>query len=228
MNKLLSFVTICVLAIGLLASNSSADVLITGVFDGPLTGGVPKTMELYVTSDGTDLSQWAVGSANNGGGTDGAEFVLTGTANAGDYLYVASEATGFNTYFGFNPNFTSSALLINGDDAMELFFDASGAFSGSETVHDTYGDINTDGTGEPWEYLDGWAYRVDDTGPDGSTFTLANWTLSGKDANDGETSNNTAANPWPIGTYGMNAIPEPGSWVRIGMVGLIGLARRRK
>ena len=49
--------------------------------------------------------------------------------------------------------------------------------------------------------MDGWTYRVDNTGPDGSTFVLANWTFSGPNALDGETSNATAATPWPIGTY---------------------------
>ncbi|MCH2182997.1 MAG: PEP-CTERM sorting domain-containing protein [Mariniblastus sp.] len=228
MKTFLTLATSALLAFGLSTPNVSGDVLITGVFDGPLSGGVPKCMEVYVTADGTDLSQWAVGSANNGGGTDGAEFVLSGTANAGDYLYIASETTGFNTYFGFNPNFTSGALSINGDDAIELFFDASGAFSGSETVHDTFGDINTDGSGEAWDYLDGWVYRVDDTGADGSTFVLNNWTYSGINVNDGETSNDTAANPWPLGTYSMSAIPEPGSTAILALVGLMGLVRRRK
>ena len=63
------------------------------------------------------------------------------------------------------------------------------------------GDVYVDGTGEPWEHLDGWAYRVDETGPDGETFVLANWFFSGPNALDGETSNATAAVPFPIGTY---------------------------
>jgi hypothetical protein len=49
--------------------------------------------------------------------------------------------------------------------------------------------------------VDGWAYRVSATGPDGTTFILGNWFFSGPDALDNETSNATAATPWPIGTY---------------------------
>ena len=64
-----------------------------------------------------------------------------------------------------------------------------------------FGEIDVDGTGQPWEHTDGWAYRVDDTGQDGSTFVLANWTFSGVDALDGETTNAGAATPFPIGTY---------------------------
>ena len=60
------------------------------------------------------------------------------------------------------------------------------------TVVDVFGEIAVDGTGQPWEHLDGWTYRVNDTGADGSTFVLANWTFSGPNALDGETTNATA------------------------------------
>ncbi len=30
----------------------------------------------------------------------------------------------------------------------------------SAVVVETFGDINIDGTGEPWEYLDSWAYKL--------------------------------------------------------------------
>lgn len=179
------------------ASPTKADftsLLITGVIDGPLSGGLPKAVEFYVLNNIADLSIYGFGSANNGGGTDGEEFTFPAdSATAGDFIYVATEAIGFTSFFGFAPNYTSSAASINGDDAIELF--QSGA------VVDVFGDINVDGTGQPWEYLDGWAYRVDGTGPDGTTFTLANWSFSGPNALDGETTNASAATPFPIGTY---------------------------
>ncbi len=170
------------------------DLIITGVLDGPLSGGTPKAIEFYVANDIPDLSLYGFGSANNGGGSDGQEFTFPAVAaTAGDYIYVATETTNFTAFFGFAPDYTSTAAAINGDDAIELFFNG--------TVIDVFGDINTDGTGQPWEYLDGWAYRVSNTGPDGSTFVLSNWTFSGPNALDGETSNATAATPWPLGTY---------------------------
>lgn len=183
------------LVAGLLANPGMAqEIRITGVIDGPLSGGVPKAVEIYVASDIADLSVYGVGSANNGGGSDGEEFTFPAVAaSAGDFIYVASEATGFTSFFGFAPNYTSSAMSINGDDAVELF--ASGV------VVDVFGDINVDGSGEPWEHLDGWAYRSDNTGPDGSIFTLGNWTFSGPNALDGETTNATAAAPFPLGTF---------------------------
>ncbi|MFQ6101122.1 MAG: ExeM/NucH family extracellular endonuclease [Anaerolineae bacterium] len=181
------------------ARADSTSLLITGVIDGPLSGGVPKAVEFYVLEDITDLSTYGFGSANNGGGSDGEEFTFPAvSAAAGTFIYVAhetaaSEVTGFEAFFGFAPDYISSAASINGDDAIELFHNGS--------VVDVFGDINTDGSGQPWEYMDGWAYRVDGTGPDGATFVLANWSFSGPNALDGETSNAAATTPFPIGTY---------------------------
>lgn len=182
-------------------SVAAQELVITGVIDGPLTGGIPKAVEIYVVSNVTDLSDFGVGGANNGGGSDGEEFTFPAVgATAGDFIYVASETDGFSAFFGFAPDYTSFAASINGDDAIELFKNGS--------VVDVFGDINVDGNGQPWEYLDGWAYRVSGTGPDGSTFALASWTFSGPNALDGETTNDTAAAPFPIATYSTTA-PEP-------------------
>ena len=179
------------------------DLVITAAYDGPLSGGTPKGIELYVINDIPDLSIYGVGSANNGGGTDGEEYTFPADAvTAGTYIYVSSEDVNFPSFFGFPTTYNAgSAMGVNGDDAVELF--QSGA------VIDTFGDINTDGTGQPWEYLDGWAYRVDGTGPDGATFTLANWTFSGPNALDGETTNGTAATPVPVGTYSTMPPTDP-------------------
>jgi predicted extracellular nuclease len=182
------------------SAQTSSALVITGVVDGPLPGGVPKAIELYVTSDVADLSAYGVGGANNGGGSDGEEFTFPAvSASAGDYIYVASETTGFSDFFGFEPDYTSFAASINGDDAIELF--RNGA------VVDVFGEINVDGTGQPWEYLDGWAYRADGSRADGSTFALTNWSFSGPNALDGETSNDTASTPFPVGTFNPFAAP---------------------
>jgi len=173
---------------------NASDLVITGIVDGPLSGGVPKAIELYVVNSIPNLSNYGLGSANNGGGTDGEEFTFPAvSASSGNYIYISSESEGFNSFFGFDPDYTNGAASINGDDAIELFKDGE--------VIDVFGVINIDGTGEAWEYLDGWAYRKDFTEADGSTFELANWSFSGIDVLDGATTNASATTPFPIGTY---------------------------
>ena len=178
------------------------DMVITGAFDGPLAGGTPKLIEVYVINDITDLSTYGFGSATNGGGTDGQELPFVGSATAGDFIYITDGGNGgeanLMTYFGIEPDYVSSAAAINGDDALELF-------SGGVVI-DTFGDINADGTGTPWDYLDGWAYRTSSTGPDGATFTIANWTFSGINANDSCGSNSTCASEFPIGSFTNEAV----------------------
>jgi hypothetical protein len=170
------------------------DLVITGIIDGPLTGGLPKAVELYAVNAIPDLSIYGLGSASNGGGTDGIEFTFPADSiPAGKCIYVATDITNFNAFFGFDPDYTNgTAPSINGDDAIELFTNGS--------VSDVFGEITHSGAGA-WNYLDGWAYRQSATGPDGSTFVISNWTFSGPNALDGETSNAAAATPFPIGTY---------------------------
>lgn len=227
------------------APSANADLIITGVFDGPLDGGEPKVIELYAAADIADLSRYGAGGANNGGGSDGVELVLGGSASKGDFIYIVDDnsdsAPGeeFVDYFGFAPAlfFDSSSGIgsgpaaINGDDAVELFLDVTGAFSGGETVIDVFGDINLSGSGTAWDYLDGWAYRIDDTGPDGSVFDAGSWTFSGINANDGKTTN-SGPNAFPIGSYslsyGAGMLPEPSSSLLMlaGVLGLLLLGSR--
>lgn len=198
------------------AGVANAELIVTGVFDGPLSGGLPKVVELYAAEDIADLSTYGVGAANNGGGTDGVELIFSGSASAGDFLYVADTGSTFtpsvfSDYFGVTPtllfdgNFANGgAAAINGNDAVEVFFDATGAFSGGESVVDVFGEV----AGAFASYADGWAYRNNGTGPDDSTYVAANWAFSGTDINDGKTTNIDPA-AFPIGSY--TAIPEPGT-----------------
>ena len=83
-------------------SANASDLVISGVVDASLTGGLPKAVELYVVNDIPDLSVYGLGSANNGGGTDGVEFTFPAdSASAGSYIYVASEIDGFTEFFGY-------------------------------------------------------------------------------------------------------------------------------
>ena len=124
------------------------DLILTGVIDGPLASGTPKAVEFYVVNDIPDLSIYGFGSANNGNGSSGQEYTFSGSARAGDYLYISSEVDGFTSFFGFAPTDTAGAANINGDDAIELF-------QAGSVIH-VFGLPNVDGTIHPWEYSEGW------------------------------------------------------------------------
>lgn len=189
------FFTLLLLVVGVSAATSQ--LMITGVYDGPLSGGTPKGVELYVTQNIADLSVYGLSSANNGGGTTAPnpEFTFPAVAaTAGTFIYVATEAPNFTAFFGFAPDYTDGSMGINGDDAVELFQ--------SGVVIDVFGDVNVDGSGTAWDYLDGWAYRMNNMTPS-TTFNVSDWSYSGINALDGETSNATATTPFPVGTYTM-------------------------
>ena len=170
-------------------------LIISGVVDATLPGGLPKCIEFYAVYDIPDLSSYGFGSANNGGGSDGQEFTFPPIPlTAGSTYTVATDTSNFISFFGQFPNNTDpTAGNVNGDDAIELFHNG--------VVIDVFGDINTDGSGEPWEYLDGWAYRNNYSLTNGGTFDIAQWTFSGINALDGETNNATANNPFPINSF---------------------------
>ncbi|GAB5536848.1 MAG: hypothetical protein Rubg2KO_30970 [Rubricoccaceae bacterium] len=191
----------------IVTSARTADALIVGVFDGPLTGGQPKAIELHFRGDVPDLSRYAVGSANNGDGSDGPELVLpAGPVALGTFYTIADNAADFTTYFGVAPDAEDGVAAINGDDAIELYYDAddNGNFARTEVV-DVFGEIAVDGTGQVWEYTDGWAYRKSGTNPGGDIFFSNAWTYSGLDANDGKATN-VDPNAFPIGTYSPIAV----------------------
>ena len=169
-------------------------MVLTGVFDAQPGAAGTKGIELQVVQDIPDASIFGIGSANNGGGSDGVEFTFPAIAlTAGTCVHVADDSLKFVEFFGFPATFINGVASINGDDAIELFE--------NQQVIDVFGEIDTDGSGEPWEYLDGWAYRDNASGPDGSTFVLDNWNFSGVDALEGVATNADAAQPFPACEY---------------------------
>lgn len=212
--------TTAIMAFSAIAAVSSQGALIiTGILDGPRTGGTPKGIELYATTAIADLSVYTVDNANNGLAFDGTTIALSGSVAAGEYIYIASETVGFTAYFGFAPDFTGSSLNVNGDDVVGLFLNA--------TLVDVYGVLGVDGSGQVWDYADGFAYRKNDTGPS-ATFIPADWTFSGIDALDIQGTsgvNGDDSVTVPFGTF--TAVPEPTAAL-LGGLGLLALLRRRR
>lgn len=182
------------------------DLIISGVIDGPLPGGFPKGIELYVVNDISDLSIYGLERAGNGAASTGSETYTfpADSYTTGDFIYVGTTSTdapaAFLQYLNVTLTYQADAVNHNGDDAMLLYKNG--------VVSDLYGEVGVDGTGTDWESLDGWAYRNAGSGPN-ATFTLGEWTFSGANALDGcDLSDDTGTNAgcasvFPIATYSL-------------------------
>jgi|GEM_PF-4769695 len=165
------------------------DLYIAGILDGPLSGGTPKMIQVCANKDIPDLGVFGLGSANNGGGTDGIEYTFPSVALDSAHCFtVASETTGFTNFFSCAPDAVNSVTNVNGNDAIELFCNG--------TLSDLYGNQNVNGDGEVWDYEDGWA-ASNDSFPN-TVFNASDWTFSGPNALDGESSNASATTPYPL------------------------------
>lgn len=152
------------------------------LWDGSGTNG-GKAVHLRANRDIDDLSQYSLGVANNGGGSDGIEFTFSATSvREGDHILVAREPETLASYFGtcfsqFDLVVQSGSMNQNGDDAIELFL-------GMELI-ETYGDANVDGTGEVWEYAGSWGYKQ-----------ASKWRYGGVDCGVGSGSTQSSACPY--------------------------------
>ncbi len=186
---------VILLTFGLNLNIMAQDLLITGLVDGPLSGGKPKTIELYAINDIADLSVYTVKLQSNASTDWSNPLNLEGTATAGDFIYIVKngQTAEFNTFFNNTlvPN-ESSVAGFNGDDRIAIF-------NAANEVVDIFGELNVDGTGTAWEYKKGWAYRNANSAPS-ATFNIADWTVENQ-ALAGVATNADATKPFPIGTY---------------------------
>jgi len=155
--------------------------IITMISDGDCSGGNPKVVEIY--ADGAvDFANYSLELQSNANTSWGNTLNLAdlGTVTD-DFVYVHKDDPSFASEFPSATNTLatgSSVVNFNGDDRIRIIEDASG-----NTI-DQYGVDSVDGSGEAWEYKDGYAKRNDGTGPE-STFFVGNWTFS-NGALDGE------------------------------------------
>lgn len=142
-----------------------------------------KAVHVRANRSIADLSIYGLGTANNGGGTDGVEFTFPSvSADEGEHLLVAREPATLAAYFGscysgYAQVFQSDAMNQNGDDAIELF-------SGADVI-ETFGDANVSGAGQFWDYTGAWGYRMNGV-----------WAYGGVDCAAGSATTQSSACPY--------------------------------
>lgn len=220
----------------LVAHTAQSAVIISEVVDATLGGGNPKFVEITNTAT-TPFTFTGGGIINqSNANTDlNIDVDLTGiTIPAGDSFVIQGSPNGGETVFedtyGFAADLYTSAFLSNGDDRYILATADDGAGVGT-TIVDIAGVIDQDGTGEPWEFTDGYLFRNPsvNTG-NGGVFDLSEWTVGGVNSletgDDAEEAILIVASTTP-GAHSFIPIPEPSTAV-LGGVALLGLLRRRR
>ncbi len=222
----------CIIALSAvvaLAGSAQADfgsLFISEVVDGDLAGGNPKFVEICnptssaVTLGADDFLRIYF----NGGVAATTNVPLAGiTIPAGSAYTIASSANDgiaqFNLAYGFGANLFTGSFFGNGDDAYSL--------ETGSIVHDVYGVIGVDGTGQSWEYLDSYANRPALTAPNGGVFDPATWAFGGVAALDGADDATRIALLQSRTSPGVHPIPTPGAVALMGFAGLAAARRRR-
>ena len=161
---------------------ANADLIITEVVDGTLSGGQPKWVEITNTgSAAVDLGLYSIGNINNGGLDlgGGSADVLSGTLGAGESFVISydSDNDPFASVYGQDPDHYIGPY-INGDDCIVLYLGAATGDGSDATLLDVYGEVGIDGSGTAWEYMDGYSYRLGDTA-NGGVFDINDWFIGG-------------------------------------------------
>ena len=185
-----------------LTFSQTNDLSLQGIIDFDLisAGYTGKAIHLVANANIPDLSICGIGVANNASGGDGQEYTFpVMSVSAGDHILLARDSSALSNYFDvcfldfdYVLN-ASNAISQNGNDAIELFFDG--------IIIETFGDVNVDGTGTAWEYLDSWAYKD----PSGSvSFSAGNWVLGSIGCTSGSVTTLSSSCPYPMCTSGVS------------------------
>ena len=170
-------------------------IMLTGVMDFGLSGNFGKALMLTANQSISDLSQYGIGSATNGGGTDGQEYTFPAVnVSSGQHIVLCRDSAALSTYFDgcleqFNGAIHPTLIITgsnepsgNGNDAYELFYNG--------VVVETFGDINSSTN----TYRDSWAWK------DTAAANVGNWVYGGNDCSDNSTTTQTSGCPFPLAT----------------------------
>jgi endonuclease/exonuclease/phosphatase family metal-dependent hydrolase len=162
-----------------------SSVLISEVAD-PADDYYGRFVELYaVGTAGVDFAQgnYYLSRQVNGQADSWYDVALTGVLAAGETYVIAYDATNFYSTYGRYPDQVHKGVIAgNGDDAYMLYL---GGDHADGALLDIYGELNSDGTDEAWEYTDCQATRNADVSEPSAWWTSNEWTIiSGRDKLD--------------------------------------------
>ncbi len=138
-------------------ARDEAQLIISEVGD-PMDYYKGRFVELYNTGTDTidfDSAVWFLCRQANG--SSWSDVQLTGTLPPANTYVIGYNVNYFMSAYGFPPDLSSGIITGNGDDGYFLFRDGDHA---DGQLFDAYGEINQDGTGTDWEYLDAKATRI--------------------------------------------------------------------
>lgn len=194
------------------SATANAGLIMTGIYDG--SGSTPKGIELYVECAG-DFGGWEINTEfnSNTSFSNAYTFPSDGSATyaAGEFIYITSTSED-DCFTGLSNVIDVGSLNMNGDDRVQL--------TDGSNVIDQYGVSGTDGTGEPWEYVDSYAFRVNGTTASGG-FVIGDWNIADLNSLDPGNGPLSAVK----GTF--EPVPEP-STLALLFLGIVPFLRRRK
>lgn len=192
------FLILLFLFFGLLTHAQLNNLQLKGIIDFDLlsAGYTGKALHLKANTNITDLSNYAIGVANNGNGGDGQEYTFPSiSVQSGDHILLVRDSQAMANYFDncfiqFDHILVATnAIDQNGDDAIELYKDS--------LVIETFGDISYTGLGSslPWNYLDSWAYKA---GSSSTSFNISEWVFGGVECTVGSLTTQSSSCPYPF------------------------------
>jgi hypothetical protein len=174
MKRIFTNQFLCAMLFVSISAQAQDSLFISEVTD-PADDYTGRFIELYNT--GSEIIDFSTStfylSRQSNGGTSWGNLQLSGTVAAGSTFVIGG--SGFEDLYGKAPDQVSGILIGNGDDTYCLF---RGGDHAAGVLHDIYGAIDIDGTGELWEYEDSRALRIVDVLIPNTTWTASEWEIA--------------------------------------------------
>jgi len=154
------------------------------------------------------LSKYGIDVNSNGSTTASTKpdyYFESGSLTAGSFYHIGRRSGtgggGFDDWFGVAADMYTNSNTFNGNDAIIL----SKITSTDTVIIDVAGAPLVNGSGQPWEYKDGWLYRKNGKEAK-TTFAINDWTACNGCA-DTYSKNSEMPNPFPYEGYSSDASP---------------------